>query len=193
MNLIKLSSTHENILHRIEREHEEDPVWIVGPKTGRMLYWLTRVVEPKNILEIGTSVGYSGIWLAAALEANGTGTLWTIESHKERHSRAQDNFKEAGLEHMIQSIRGHAPEVFDEYDLPEQIDLAFFDATKKEHDEFFDAVFPRMKSGSMIIADNVMSHRFGDMQKFIDRVHGDKNLKVVEIPVGDGLLIARVV
>ena len=193
MNLMKLSNTHENILNRIERENEEDSVWIVGSKTGRMLYWLARVVEPQNILEIGTSVGYSGIWLAAALEANGGGKLWTIESHAERYGRAQENFKEAGLDHMIESVKGHAPEVFDELSFPEEIDLAFFDATKKEHEDFFDAVFPRMKSGGLVIVDNVISHRSGDMGAFVDGIHENSNLKVVEIPVGDGLLIARVV
>lgn len=182
-----------SILRQIEAENEAEALWIVGPKTGRMLHWLVRVVEPETLLEIGTSVGYSALWMAAALEANEKGKLWTVESHKERFSRAEKNIEAAGLGHRIQQLKGHAPEVFQEEGvMPERIDFAFFDATKKEHQSFYDAVLPRMQSGGMIVVDNVQSHRFGEMEDFIRARHDDERLKVVEIPVGTGLLIARV-
>lgn len=60
----------ENVLRRIEAEDAAETVWIVGPETGRMLHWLIRVAQPKVVLEIGTSVGYSALWMASALEAN---------------------------------------------------------------------------------------------------------------------------
>ncbi|MFA4815507.1 MAG: O-methyltransferase [Candidatus Gracilibacteria bacterium] len=184
----------ESVLKRIENENLAQDVWIVGPATGHMLHWLVRVLEPDIALEIGTSVGYSSLWIASALEKNRRGQLWTIESHDERYARAQKNIEEAGLEHRIMQIKGHAPEIFDKNPaLPKQIDFAFFDATKQEHQSYFDAIFPRMKSGGMIVVDNVLSHRFGQMEKFIEKTHGHSGLKVVEIPVGDGLLIARVV
>lgn len=185
----------QNVLQRIERENEQDSVWIVGPKTGHLLYWLIRVVAPESIVEIGTSVGYSALWMASALEENGKGQLWTIESHEQRFERAESNFKEAGLTDRILLLKGHAPEIFFDKSapLPEHIDFAFFDATKKDHNEYFDAVYPRMSSGGLIVVDNVLSHRFGQMQDFIDLLHNDSRLKVVEIPVGDGLLIARIV
>ena len=184
----------EPVLKRIEGENQAQDVWIVGPATGRMLHWLVRVLEPDVALEIGTSVGYSALWIASALEKNQRGQLWTIESHDERYARAQKNIEEAGMEHRIMQLKGHAPEIFTENPaLPKQIDFAFFDATKQEHQSYFDAIFPRMKSGGMIVVDNVLSHRFGQMQKFIEKTHGHSGLKVVEISVGDGLLIARVV
>lgn len=185
---------YERVLKRIEEENSEKDVWIVGPKTGHMLHWLVRVLAPDVALEIGTSVGYSAVWIASALDKNQRGQLWTIESHDERYARAQKNIEEAGLTHRIFQLKGHAPEIFTQNPaLPEQIDFAFFDATKQEHQSYFDAIFPRMKSGGMIVVDNVLSHRFGKMEKFIEGVHANTGLKVAEISVGDGLLIARVV
>ena len=185
---------YERVLKRIEKENSEQDVWIVGPATGHMLHWLIRVLEPEVALEIGTSVGYSAVWIASALDKNQRGQLWTIESHEDRYARAQKNIDEAGLTHRIFQLKGHAPEIFTENPaLPEQIDFAFFDATKQEHQSYFDAIFPLMKRGGMIVVDNVLSHRFGHMQKFIEAAHLNAGRKVGERPVGDGLLIARVV
>lgn len=185
----------EKILQRIERENEENKVWIVGPKTGHFLYWLVRVVRPEFAVEIGTSVGYSALWLASALEENSWGELWTVESHSERFERAKANIAESDLGHRIHQIKGHAPEIFAEEELvmPERIDFAFYDATKMETRDFFEAVLPYMGSGGMIAIDNVQSHRKGELQKFIKGIHEDTRVKVVEISVGDGLLIARIV
>jgi predicted O-methyltransferase YrrM len=123
-----------------------------------------------------------------------SGRLWTIESHAERFARAEKNIKESGLGHRICQVKGHAPEVFSVEGLvPEGLDFAFFDATKLEHQGYFDCVFPRMKSGGIIVVDNVVSHRTGAMVEFIKMMHSHSGLEVVEISVGDGLLIARVV
>lgn len=185
----------KKILQRIERENQNEKVWIVGPKTGHFLYWLVRVVRPEFVVEIGTSVGYSALWLAAALEENAWGELWTVESHADRFERARQNISESNLTHRIHQLKGHAPEIFLEANgpLPERIDFAFYDATKKTTRDFYEAVLPRMKSGSMVVVDNVQSHRAGELEKFIEAVHQDQRVKVVEIPVGDGLLIARIV
>jgi predicted O-methyltransferase YrrM len=183
----------QELFSKIEEQDAKTPFWIVGPETGRMLYWLIRVANPERVLEIGTSVGYSGLWMAAALEANGGGTLWTIESNVKRQKLAEAHFEQSGLGHRIELLKGHAPSIFDlEGVVPDSVDLAFFDATKYQHTEFFTAVYPRMKSGGMIIVDNVQSHRFGEMEKFINETLAHTGLKVVEIPVGAGLLIARV-
>lgn len=183
----------EPILKRIEEEDAAESVWIVGPETGRMLHWLVRVLAPETILEIGTSVGYSALWMASALEQNQKGQLWTVESHAERYARAQKNIDEAGLRGRIHSVKGHAPEIFQtEECFPKKVDLAFFDATKMEHAAYFEAIYPRLKKGGFLVVDNVLSHREGEMEAFITALHQDPRLKVVEISVGDGLLIARI-
>lgn len=177
---------------KIEKENESVRRWIVGPKTGKLLYWLVRVLEPEVAVEIGTSVGYSALWIAMALKHNEKGKLWTIESHKERFDLAKQNFKEAGLADWIVQVKGHAPGIFmKDPSFPDEIEFAFFDATKKEHQAYFDAIFPRMQKGGMIVVDNVVSHR-GEMESFVERTHENKGLKVTEVAVGSGLLIARV-
>lgn len=183
----------ETVLRKIEEDNRRKIQWIVGPATGRLLYGLIRVANPLTVLEIGTSVGYSALWIASALEKNQRGKLWTVESHANRFEQAQKNFREAQLEHRIIGIRGHAPEIFSDYlEIPSIIDFVFFDATKQEHQNYFDAVFPRMVSGGVMVVDNTLSHRFGPMKKFIETMHKHPGLKVVEIGVGSGLLLARV-
>ncbi len=199
MNPTILSPTLKSILHKIEAEHAQEPVWIVGPETGKMLYWLTRVSGPRHILEIGTSVGYSALWFASALEDNGEGQLFTIESHKERFGRSVENIEASGLGHRITQYKAHAPELFytpEQFgythgELPAQIDLAFFDATKKQHSEFLDMVLPRMTADGLIVVDNVDSHR-DELQEFLNELNRRPELEIAQIPVGHGLLIARV-
>lgn len=184
----------ESVLQRIEAENEVNPVWIIGPKTGHFLYWLLRVLQPEHSLEVGTSVGYSALWLASALEENQKGKLWTIESHKERFHKAQANIAEAGLGHRIHLIQSHAPEIFFEptAEIPEQLDFVFLDATKEQTQDFFDALYPRIKKDGLLVVDNVHSHRFGQMEKFLQKIHKNPLLKTTEIPVGAGLLVARI-
>lgn len=181
------------ILKRIEAENEMHDYWIVGPVLGRFLYSLTRKELPEVVLEIGTSVGYSAIWFARALEKNGKGKIWTIESNEERFEKAKANFEASGLGHRIIPVKGHAPDVIMEGpSLPSHVDLAFFDATKKETRLFFDAVFPRMESGGLIVVDNVISHRFEMMKSFLEFVHQHPQLDAVELGMGNGLLLARI-
>ncbi len=187
------------LLHKIEKQNEEELAWIVGPKTGRMLYYLVRIWRPKLLLEIGTSIGYSAIWMATAMEENDFGQIVTIESHTRRFGLAEKNIAKAGLEHRIRQVKGHAPEVITEGLLlletekgrpSARLDMAFFDATKQETQSFFDTVFPLMNKGGLVIVDNVKSHRFKSMLEFIDGIHKDPRLEVVEIDVGAGLLLA---
>lgn len=181
----------ENVLRRIESEHAAESVWIVGPETGRLLHFLLRVVNPKVVVEIGTSVGYSALWMASALQKNGVGKVWTVESHTQRFERAQKNILEAELGDWICQIKGHAPEVFTDLKLPGTIDFTFFDATKMEHQSYLDTLYPLLSPGALVAVDNVHSHRFGHMQAFIEGLYADSRFEVVEIPVGSGLLIAR--
>ena len=138
-------------------------------------------------MEIGTSTGYSGIWLALGLNETG-GHLYTIESHKkERYQIAQENFRKSGLKN-ITSILGHAPE-----DLPLEpkfFDMAFFDATKNEHLSYFLALKDRINPGGTIITDNIASHR-NELQNYIDEIAKTPGWESEERQLGTGLLISR--
>lgn len=188
---MQLKPELESVLKSIEEDNlKNGPYWIVGPESGHMLQWLVRVVQPEVLVEVGTSIGYSAIWMASALEANDKGKIWTVESHGGRFEKAAANIEKSGLSHRINQIQGHAPEIF-EGNIPDEIQMAFFDATKMETKSFFEAIFPRMKSGGLIVVDNVTTHRAGMLLQFIEELYGRSDVEVVELQVGGGLLLAR--
>jgi predicted O-methyltransferase YrrM len=165
--------------------------WNIPRESGNFLSMMVRVAQARAVLEIGTSNGYSGLWLAESLSHTG-GKLYTVESHKERFQLARENFAEAGLQNFIEQIYGHAPEVFgtDVFtgrDL--RFDLIFFDATKMEYVSYLKAVLPMLKVNGLLIADNVVSHAeaAGD---FLAAVRGNAELQSEVLPLGGGLMVA---
>lgn len=187
------------VLKRIEEAHVEQPLWIVGPEVGRFLWWLVSVRQPQVVLEVGTSAGYSALWMASAL-AEGA-RLWTVESHAERFDQASENIAEAGYSEKIVQVKGHAPEVFAEvHGWPWEakadpskgtLDFVFLDATKKETQDHFDALRPHLAPGAIVVVDNVQSHRGAGMQAFLDAIEEDDTLKSSEISLGAGLLLIQ--
>lgn len=159
--------------------------WNISSATGQFLNLLIKNQKYKTVLEIGTSNGYSGIWLAEALKQT-RGHLYTMESHKkDRFYIAQKNFRKSGMKNITQ-ILGHAPE--DIPKIPKYFDITFFDATKKEYILYFEALKNRIKKGGLIIADNLYSHA-DVLKSFIKRIKTDDEWKVFELNIGTGLLI----
>lgn len=167
----------------------ENRYWICGPETGRFLYDKVVEVGAKNVLEFGTSVGYSAMWMVKALMQTG-GHIWTVESHKERGDSAADNFR--GLEAFVTLVRGHAPEVLSLGGFPEMLDLVFFDATKYEHLSYFEAVYPKLRDGGILIVDNVISHGEGNMMReFLKTVKEHPCMRTEILNIGSGLMVSR--
>lgn len=161
--------------------------WNISPELGKFLNLLINVRQFKKVFEIGTSNGYSGIWIAEALSKTG-GHLWTIESHKkERFYLAKNNFKKAGLEKFITPLPGHAPEAI--HLSPKQFDLVFLDATKYEYPSYFDALKNRVKKGGVIVADNIESHK-KDLKPYLKKVLSDKKWYSVKLNLGSGILLS---
>ncbi|MBL4694920.1 class I SAM-dependent methyltransferase [Candidatus Gracilibacteria bacterium] len=163
-----------------ELEKTQKTYWNITPEVGLFLNQLIRKTGAKKVLEIGSSNGYSGIWLAEALTHN-KGQLHTMESNaKKRYPLAVINFAKSKLPN-INAILGHAPE-----DIPKgKFDIAFFDATKEEHGSYFDALSPHCK---MIITDNIDSHREA-LTPFINKVK-KAGWTSYHLPIGTGLLIS---
>lgn len=174
--------------------------WNVSPETGLFLNQLIRATNPRNVLEIGTSNGYSAIWMAEALAhspAQNPQTsdthhahLYTIESHKRlRYPEAQKNIRKAGLAEHITLILGHAPEAIPKK--PRKFDLIFLDATKYEHTDYLKAILPRTRKGSIIITDNALSHK-KELAPYRKTLFGlrNKNMETHLLPLGTGLLIS---
>jgi predicted O-methyltransferase YrrM len=174
----------------LDLEKNSEEFWNVPREVGQLLYFLVRAKGAKKVLEIGTSNGYSGIWLAKAARANG-GKLITVESHAGRFGMAEGNFAEAGLSDSIMQIAGHAPEVFPT--VPEinegGFEVIFMDATKAQHIEYLRALLPLMKQGALLIADNVLSHA-EKMQGFVELISQMPEMTGEVLKIGDGVLIA---
>lgn len=174
-------------------ESGREVYWNVPRETAQLLYFMVRAMRAKRVLEIGTSNGYSGVWLGQALKDVGgevPGRLWTIESHQERYDMAGETFKKFGLQETINQVKGHAPEVFQTMGLDSigAFDLMFFDATKKQHGDFARAALPWLRSGGVLVVDNVISHR-ESMGDFLDYVKTEAVLKGDTVVIGDGVFI----
>lgn len=153
----------------------------VGEETARYLYLLSCAIRPRQILEIGSSNGLSTIWLAlGAREANGTVT--GTELLPERAAEANRNLVAAGLSDVARVIPGDARETVGRLSGP--FDLVFLDAEKADYQTHFDAFFPLVPPGGLVITDNVISHdcsAFQAMLRAMDGVH------TVTVPLERGL------
>jgi predicted O-methyltransferase YrrM len=141
---------------------------------GRVLYDLVIEHGYTRALEIGTSTGHSGIWIAWALSKTG-GKLITVEIDKDRYEEAVANFKEAGLSDYIDARLADAHDLVPELEGP--FDFVFCDADKHWYTNYFKAVFPKLMVGGCFAAHNVSGRRWGGTGRFYDYV---KDLPNVE-------------
>lgn len=124
----------------------------VPMQDGRALRLLTEATGAKNVVEIGTSTGYSGLWLCLALQRT-SGHLTTFEIDRQRASMAREHFKEAGVEKMVTVIEGDAHEQVAKLKGP--IDIAFIDADKAGYVDYLNKLLPLVQPGGLILAHNV--------------------------------------
>ena len=145
--------------------------------------------KPEQVLEIGTSNGYSGIWLAKALKSTG-GHLTTIEFWDKRLNIAKENFKICGVEDIITTVQGSALDILE--NLPDDfiIDFAFVDANKSEYIKYFKLIDKHLKKGGIIACDNVLSHEL-KCKPFIDAINTDPSYENVILKLPAGLSLAK--
>lgn len=124
----------------------------VPANDGRMLRLLTETAGAKNVVEIGTSTGYSGLWLCLALQGTG-GKLTTFEIDPGRASLAREHFKQAGVEQMVTLVEGDAHKNIARLKAP--IDVIFIDAEKDGYLDYLDRLLPLVRKGGLILAHNV--------------------------------------
>jgi caffeoyl-CoA O-methyltransferase len=174
------------------------PHMLSGHLQGQFLEIISKLIQPKRILEIGTMVGYSSICLAKGLAADGV--LHTIELREEDAAIARINFAKAGLQQKIQLHVGNAVEILPQ--MEETWDLVFMDADKTGYETYYRLVKPRLKKGGIILADNVLFH--GDVLQeeikgknakaihaFNEMVAADDEVEKVMITMRDGLFLIR--
>ena len=171
-----------------ELEKTQKDFWNIPRKTAVLINTFIKMMNVQNALEIGTSNGYSGIWIAKALKQTG-GKLTTIEYYEKRQSVAIENFKKCCVDDIVRPIQGSACEVLENLAEDEKFDFVFIDANKREYVKYFELIKPHLTPKALIIADNITSHA-EKVQTFIDAVDADADFQyeIVEIP--GGILIA---
>lgn len=195
------STQEDDLLKSIAAETEQShaqPHMLSGQLQGQFLEIISKLVQPKRILEIGTMVGYSSICLAKGLAADGQ--LHTIEMREQDAIIAKNNFIRAGLSDRIQLHVGNALDILPQ--LNETWDLVFIDADKTGYDQYYRMVKPRLRSGGLILADNVLFH--GDVLEdpikgknakaihaFNEMVGADDEVEKIMLTLRDGLFLIR--
>ncbi len=158
----------------------------IPPETGHLLALIAASAPSGAFIEIGTSGGYSGLWISLACRALGRG-LTTFEIAEAKVALATETFRKAGVDDIVSIVPGDVRE-----QLAGQSDVAFcfLDVEKDLYQECYDAVLPNMVSGGLLVADNIISHA-GDLAEFLDRAESDERVDSMIVPVGNGVLLVR--
>lgn len=176
-----------------------NPRMCSGHLQGRVLSMIARMIQPQQILEVGTFTGYSALCFAEALSENGC--VDTIEMDDELEDFIRDNFRNSPYENKINLYIGDALAIIPS--LEKMYDLVFLDAEKSQYTRYYDAVFPKVKNGGYILADNtiwdgkvtqnVLSNdlKTREIIRFNDLIKADSRVEKVILPLRDGLTIIR--
>jgi caffeoyl-CoA O-methyltransferase len=189
--------TEDELLLEVKADiAERGPQIQVSAEAGRLLSLLVRAAGAKRVLEVGTLFGYSGIWMARELPADGR--LDTIEIEKLHADAAEHWFERAGLSDRVTVHRGAGLDVL--ATLPGPYDVAFIDADKATYPEYIRQSLEKLRPGGMVIADNAIrrgriAQPGGDAdldgtRGMHDLLAADSSLVATTVPVGDGLAIA---
>jgi predicted O-methyltransferase YrrM len=160
----------------------------VGPDTGRLINILARSLKAPAILELGTSYGYSGIWLAEAAQATG-GRLTTMELQDYKSAYARDMATKAGLADHIDFKVGDAVAMIGA--MPAGIDFVLVDLWKDLYEPCLDAFYPKLNPGAIIVADNMTFPGGEDVQRYGRAIRAKPGMTSVLLPVGTGLEVSR--
>lgn len=198
------SSPEPELLARITRDthlHVLNPHMLSGQIQGEVLRMLSRMVRPKRVLELGTFTGYSALCLAEGLDADGE--LITIEHNDELEETILHNLSQSELCQRIRLLIGDAKEILATMSAQREglFDMVFIDADKREYSTYYDLVFPMVKTGGFILADNTLwdghiidpaydrDKQTQGLRAFNAKVKDDPRVSQVILPLRDGLTI----
>ena len=150
--LARLNRLGDDTLNRIQRDGRASHLPLIDPEVGALLRILVAAIGATRILEIGTAVGYSGIWLAGALPAGGM--LITMELDAERARTARENFASAGLADRVNVVVGDARRMTAKVSGP--FDLIFQDGDKQQYEPLLPRLIELLRPGGLLITDNVL-------------------------------------
>ena len=194
----------QNVLSRLEKDIDyenshrsevpsEERLNCISKNIGMFYNILLKSINAKKILEIGMSVGYSGLWFADAVMSNtqSDGQIITIDREKFKIDKATQNFDEAGVSSLIKIREGEAKKIL--HEIKEEFgenyfDFIFIDADKESYIEYFDLCLPLVRKGGIIGADNILfPERFNEMMAdYLFHVRSNPNVQSVTVPIDNG-------
>jgi predicted O-methyltransferase YrrM len=202
--LAELRREPDPILAEMEAHGARDGIPIVHPPTGQFLHMLARARGARRIVEVGTAIGVSTLYLARAVPEDGT--VVSFEIDPERHAAARDYLDRAGVggraDLRLQDARAGLAEL-----AGERFEMAFIDGTKLEYDDYVEALLPLLSPGSLLAVDNVLMNgtvaenrsdghwtdeQIETARALNRRLVTDERLTAIVTPVGDGVLVAVV-
>ena len=173
------------------------PRMLSGHLQGRFLSLISHLMQPKRVLEIGTFTGYSALCLAEGLAEDGI--LYALEANDELEYLIQEYIEKGNFQDKIKLIIGNALEIMPT--INEVFDLVFIDAGKRDYPLYYDLAIDKVRSGGLIIADNILwSGKVADDKKDLDtrmiddfnkKIHADERVENILLPLRDGLMMAR--
>jgi predicted O-methyltransferase YrrM len=201
--VVRHSQQEHKILQELTRETWQkvlNPRMLSGAFQGRVLSMISKLVQPKNILEIGTYTGYSALCLAEGLAKDGQ--IFTIDKNEELAELQKKYFEKSVYKNKIKSFLGNALEIIPT--INQKFDLVFIDADKLNYANYFYLVIDKMNKGGIILSDNVLWS--GKVVEKLDPkdkdtkallaynllLNTDERVETVLLPIRDGLTISRV-
>ncbi|MDR0560290.1 MAG: class I SAM-dependent methyltransferase [Prevotellaceae bacterium] len=197
------TSPEDTVLHELARAthlHAMQPRMLSGHLQGKLLEFISRMISPESILEIGTYTGYSAICLAKGLKQGGI--LHTIDKNDELRHIAEKFIEKSSVANKIKIYTGDALQIIPQ--MQNMFDLVFIDGDKREYSAYYSLVMTKVKKGAYIIADNVLwsgkvlsdikpnDRHTAELAEFNDFVQSDSRVENLMLPVRDGMLIVRV-
>ena len=201
--VVNHSQKEPQILQDLTRETWQkvlNPRMLSGAFQGRVLSMISKLINPKNILEIGTYTGYSALSLAEGMQENGT--LYTIDKNEELEELQYAYFQKSEYKNQIKQYVGNAMEIIPEID--QKFDLVFIDADKSNYVNYFHLIIDKMNKGGVILSDNVLwsgkvveelNPKDKDTKVLLEYnqlLNSDDRIETVLLPIRDGLTISRV-
>ena len=200
--VVKHSQAEPELLQELNRETYQkimQPRMLSGHFQGRVLSMISKLVNPKNILEIGTYTGYSALCLAEVMQSNGE--LHTIDVDEELYNFQRKYFDKSRFGHQIYQHLGNALEIIPKLD--KTFDLVFIDADKENYSNYFNCVIDKLNSGGIILSDNVLwsgkvieklqpdDTSTKALIEYNTLLKDDERVETVLFPIRDGLTISR--
>ncbi len=201
--VVSHSENEPELLKQLNRETYQkilQPRMLSGHYQGRILSMISKLVNPKSILEIGTYTGYSALCLAEGMQSNGA--LHTIDINEELIDFQRKYFDKSGYGNGIHQHLGNALEIIPK--LNTTFDLVFIDADKENYSNYFNVVIDKLNSGGIILSDNVLwsgkvletTFKKDDTStpaliEYNALLKNDKRVETVVLPIRDGLTISR--